>query len=151
VIIFLEQKVITRFRVPNSLVFDNETYFSSLKLSDFLLEKGIILKYSANYYPQGNGLVELTNKNTIYILKRTMVDHQRNWHNAISNALWVDCVTPKAAIGNSPYFLVYGKEVGLPSKYFPSSPATPSAIPRKRVPYHSTIHQYPAKFRRETH
>jgi hypothetical protein len=65
VISFLEQNIITRFGVPNSLMFDNETYFSSLKLSQFALEKGIILKYSANYYPQGNGLAKSTNKNII--------------------------------------------------------------------------------------
>jgi hypothetical protein len=121
VINFLEQYIITRFGVPNSLVFDNTTYFSSLKLSEFSLEKGIILKYSTNYYPQGNGLVESTNKNLIWILKRTIVDHQRNWHNALSNSLWDDRVTPKASIGTSPYFLVYGKEVILPSNiYLPS-------------------------------
>jgi hypothetical protein len=51
VINFLEQHIITRFGIPNSLVFDNATYFSSLKLSEYALEKGIILKYSANYYP----------------------------------------------------------------------------------------------------
>jgi hypothetical protein len=56
VINFLEQHIIMRFGIPNSLVFDNATYFSSLKLSEYALEKGIILKYSANYYPQENGL-----------------------------------------------------------------------------------------------
>jgi transposase InsO family protein len=85
VINFLEQHIITRFGIPNSLVFDNATYFSSLKLSEYALEKGIILKYSSNYYPQGNGLAESTNKNIICILKRTVVDHQRNWHNALQN------------------------------------------------------------------
>jgi len=30
---FLKQNIITRFRVPISLVFDNATYFSYLKLS----------------------------------------------------------------------------------------------------------------------
>jgi hypothetical protein len=69
VINFLEQYIITRFGVPNSLVFDNATYFSSLKLSYFSLEKGITLEYSANYYPQGNGLAEYLNKNLIWILK----------------------------------------------------------------------------------
>jgi hypothetical protein len=69
VLSFIEKNIITRFRVPNSLVFDNATYFSSLKLSEFALEKGVILKYSANYYPQGNGLAESTNKNIICILK----------------------------------------------------------------------------------
>jgi len=87
VINFLEQHIITRFRIPNSLVFDNATYFSSLKLVEYELEKGIILKYSTNYYPQGNGLEKSTNKKNIGILRRIVVDHQNNWHNALENDL----------------------------------------------------------------
>jgi transposase InsO family protein len=65
VISFIEQFIITRFGVPNTLVFDNASYFSSIKLTEFSLEKGIKIRYSANYYPQGNGLVESTNKNLL--------------------------------------------------------------------------------------
>jgi hypothetical protein len=75
----------------------------------------------ANYYPQGNGLDESTNKNLIYILKRIVVDQQRNWHNSLPNTLWEDRVTPKSSIGTSPYFLIYGKEAILPPNiFFPS-------------------------------
>jgi hypothetical protein len=51
VINFLEQHLITRFGVPTTLVFYNATYFSSLKLIEFALDKGIILRYATNYYP----------------------------------------------------------------------------------------------------
>ena len=104
--------------MPESLIFDNATYFSSIKLTEYALEKGIKLKYSANYYPQGNGLAESSNKNMIKILKRTVANHHRDWHTALSSALWADRVTPKAAIGNSPFFLVYGKEAILPPHLF---------------------------------
>ena len=53
VINFLQQNIISRFDIPTSLVCDNETYFSSLKDYDFVLENGIVLKHSANYYPEG--------------------------------------------------------------------------------------------------
>ena len=43
-----------------------------------------------------------------------MIENQRSWHSALPNALWVDRVTPKSAIGVSPYTLVYGKEAILP-------------------------------------
>ena len=104
----------TRFGVPVSLVFDNATYFSSIKLTAFAHEKGIKLHYSANYYPQGNGLAESTNKNLIRILKKTVIENQRSWHSALPNALWADRVTPKSSIGVSLYTLVYGKESILP-------------------------------------
>lgn len=56
VIYFINQYIIATFGVPTSLVFDNATYFSSLKLYDFSLENNIVLKNSTNYYPQGIGL-----------------------------------------------------------------------------------------------
>jgi hypothetical protein len=51
VIQFLEQQLITRFGLPSVLVFDNAAYFSSIRLTEFSLDKGIIIRYSANYYP----------------------------------------------------------------------------------------------------
>jgi transposase InsO family protein len=83
-------------------------------MSEFALEKGIKLKYSASYYPQGNGLAESTNKNLIKIIKRTVSENHKNWHNALLNAIWADRVTPKTVVGNSPFFLIYGREAILP-------------------------------------
>ena len=80
VILFLEYFIITRFGVPNSLVFDNASYFSLLELTQFSLEKGIRIRYSANYHPHGNGLAESINKNLLKILKITISVHHRNWH-----------------------------------------------------------------------
>ena len=68
VISFLQNHIMTRFGVPVLLVFDNAMYFSSIKLTAFAHDNGIKLHYSANYYPQGNGLAESTNKNLIRIL-----------------------------------------------------------------------------------
>jgi hypothetical protein len=118
VISFLETHIISRFGIPESLVFDNASYFSSMDLNVFSMEKGIKLKYSASYYPQGNGLVESTNKNLIKILKRTVSENHKNWHTTLFYALWDDRVTPKTTIGNSPFFLVYGREAILPPNVF---------------------------------
>ena len=115
---FLETNIITRFGVPESLVFDNASCFSSGELTKFALEKGIRIRYLANYYPQGNGLVESTNKNLLKILKRSIAEHHRNWHIVLYQALWADWVTPKSSVGNSPFFLVYGIEAILPPNLF---------------------------------
>ena len=58
VIQFLQWNIITRFGVPNSLVFYNVAYFSSMKIVEYALEHNITLKYSFNYCLQGNGVVE---------------------------------------------------------------------------------------------
>lgn len=121
VIQFLQQNIITRFGVPSCLVFYNATYFSSLKIVEFALKHNINLKYSSNYYPQGNGVAESTNKNMLQIIKKIVAEHQRDWHNALDITLWDDRVTPRVSLGTSPYVLVYGKESILPPNiYLPS-------------------------------
>ena len=119
---FLRNHIMTRFGVPISLVFYNASYISSIKLISFANEKVIKLHYSANYYPQGNGLAESTNKNLIRILKKTIIENQRSWHLALPNAIWDDSVTPKNSLGVSAYTLVYGKEYIMPTNILlPSS------------------------------
>ena len=51
VINFLQENIMTRFGVPISLVFDNASYFSFVKIIEFSYEKGIKFFYSDNYYP----------------------------------------------------------------------------------------------------
>ena len=104
--------------MSETLVFDNASYFSSGELTEFSLEKGIRIRYSANYYPQGNGLAESTNKNLLKILKRSIAENHRNWHTVLHQDLWANRVTPKSSIDNSPFFLVYGVDVILPPNLF---------------------------------
>ena len=73
VILFLKHLILNRFGVPDFFIFYNESYFSLMKLTKFSLEKGIIIKYFANYYPRGNGVIESSNKNLIRILKKTII------------------------------------------------------------------------------
>eukprot|EP00253_Pinus_taeda_P015172 PITA_15172 len=115
IIEFIDQFIITRFGVPHALVFDNASYFSGNAMFDFAIKRGFKLKYSANYYLRGNGLAESTNKNLIKIIKRTIEQNHKTWHKSLIFALWADRITQKASIGSSPFKLVYGKEVVLPT------------------------------------
>eukprot|EP00253_Pinus_taeda_P027377 PITA_27377 len=90
-------------------------YLPSNAMFDFAIKRGFKLKYSANYYPQANGLAESINKNLIKIIKRTIEQNHKNWHKYLIFALWADRITQKASIGSSPFNLVYGKEAVLPT------------------------------------
>ena len=68
---------------------------------------------SSNYYPQGNGLAESTDKTLIQILKKTIDTNQMNWHLKLIDTLWASRMTPKDSIGMSMYTLVSGKEEKL--------------------------------------
>ena len=112
---FIDQFIISRFGVPNALFFYNASYFSGNSIFEFAIKRVFKLNYSANYYPQGNGLAESTNKNLIKIIKRTIDHNHKNQHKSLIFALWANRITQKASIGTSPFNLVYGKEAVIPA------------------------------------
>ena len=80
----------------------------------FCEQNGIFLKHSTPYDPQGNGLVESTNKNLIQSIKKLLIQNKRSWDSMLKYALWADMITTKKAIGTSPFQLVYGTDVVFP-------------------------------------
>jgi hypothetical protein len=72
IIKFLEENILTRFGVPQKLTTDNASVFRSVELLSFCSQYGITLAHAANYYPQGNGLAESSNKNLIRIIRKTV-------------------------------------------------------------------------------
>jgi hypothetical protein len=76
VIDFLEERIITKFRCPLSIVTNNAKYFSSLKIFEFFMRHGIVQKHSSNYYPQVNIQDESTNKKLMRIIRRMVGDNK---------------------------------------------------------------------------
>jgi transposase InsO family protein len=74
---FLEERIITRFGVPSKITTNNAKAFSSLALAEFCLKYGIVLSHSSNYYPQGNGLAESSNKNLMNIIKKVVGENKK--------------------------------------------------------------------------
>ena len=75
----------------------------------------ITLGQSAAYYPQGNGLVESSNKSLVNIIMKLLEENKKTWNKRLVNALWADRLTTKKSIGTSSYQLVYGMDVVFPS------------------------------------
>ncbi|XP_059076652.1 uncharacterized protein LOC131875932 [Cryptomeria japonica] len=74
----------------------------------FCYEHQITLSHSSDYFPQGNGLAESSNKNLIVIMKKLVDESAQIWHKKVYEALWADKTMPKRAIGMEPFELVYG-------------------------------------------
>ena len=83
-------------------------------MSYFCLKYGIILSHASDYYPQGNGQAESSNKNLMTIVKIIVGENKRSWDSKIKHALWAAIITKKATRGKSPFELVYGLEARLP-------------------------------------
>jgi transposase InsO family protein len=90
VVEFIEHNILSHFGTPAKILIDNGSYF----MFDVMLHLGVTyniqLFLSSTYYPQGNGLVESTNKILIQMLKRMIKDNTHDWHTKLNFALWVD-------------------------------------------------------------
>ena len=85
---FVWKNIVTRFRVPDSLISDNELQFDSKVFHAFCSDLGIKNRYSTPAYPQSNGQVEATNKTIVNGLKKRLDDAKGRWAKELSNVLW---------------------------------------------------------------
>eukprot|EP00253_Pinus_taeda_P013610 PITA_13610 len=90
---FLTENIFTRFGCPHKLVTNNATAFREKELVDMCDLMGIKLMHSTSYYPQGNGLVESSNKSLIRIIKKLLEDNKRSWDSKLKFSLWADRLT----------------------------------------------------------
>ena len=111
IINFIQENILSRFGCPKKLLTDNAKAFKSKAMVTFCEQNGIVLKHSILYYPQGNGLAESTNKNSIQSIRKLLSQNKRSWDSMLKYALWEDRITTKKEIGSSPFQLVYGTDV----------------------------------------
>jgi transposase InsO family protein len=115
IIQFLENNIFSRFGCPRRIMTDNATTFKSKRMIKFCEDYNIMLSHSTSYYPQGNGLVESSNKILIRIIKKLLQENKKAWHKKLIFSLWEDIISLKKSIGTSPFQLVYGTEVVFPT------------------------------------
>eukprot|EP00253_Pinus_taeda_P007665 PITA_07665 len=120
IISFIENNILSCFGFPNKLIIDNATAFKSKRMVYFCHKYHIILVHLTAYHPQGNGLVESSNKSLVNIIKKLLEINKKSWHKRLVNVLWADRVSQNKSIGTSPFELVYAVDI-----VFPSSLAAP--------------------------
>ena len=76
---FVWKNIVTRFRVPNSLVSDNGLQFDSKVFRAFCNDLSIKNKYSTPTYPQRNGQAKAVNKTILKGLKRRLDGVKGRW------------------------------------------------------------------------
>eukprot|EP00253_Pinus_taeda_P032804 PITA_32804 len=100
-------------------------YFPLPFIDQFIsnLVQGVMEQYniryqkSTPYHLQANGQVESTNKVIESILTKTANMHRKDWDERLPKAFWAYRNTWRNSTRNSPYELVYGKQVLLPIEF----------------------------------
>ncbi|XP_016199528.1 uncharacterized protein LOC107640527 [Arachis ipaensis] len=84
---FMWRQVVTRFRIPESVISDNGTQFTDKKFKEFLLGLGIKQKFSSVEHPQSNGQVEAANKFILKGLKKQLEGKKGSWVDKLASVL----------------------------------------------------------------
>jgi transposase InsO family protein len=83
VISFVQEHIIYRFGVPQTLTTDQGPSFMSHQFREFVESIKIKLWNSSPYCVQANGQAEASNKALIKIIKKRIKDSLRRWHEKI--------------------------------------------------------------------
>ena len=112
--------------MPNRIITDNGTQFTSELFGDYCEDMGIKLCFASPAHPRSNGQVERANAEILKGLKtktfNILKKHGDSWIEELPAVLWANRTTPSRATGETPFFLVYGAEAVLPSELTLRSP-----------------------------
>ncbi|XP_025823723.1 uncharacterized protein LOC112899463 [Panicum hallii] len=87
---------------------------------DYYEDMGIKLCFASMAHPRSNGQVKRAKAEILNGLKTRTYDelkkHCTGWIDELLAVVWANRTTPSHAIGETPFFLVYGAEAVLPAE-----------------------------------
>ena len=113
---FVWRNIVTRFRVPESLVSNNGLQFDSKAFRKFCSNLGIKNKYFTPAYPQSNSQVEAINKAIVNGLKRRLEGTKGRWVEELPNILWAYWTTLRRSMGETSFSITYGMKMVILAK-----------------------------------
>ncbi|KAK2443828.1 protein NYNRIN [Trifolium repens] len=118
VINFIQNHIIYRFGIPETITTDQGSVFTGRKMQEFAQKIGFRLLTSTPYYAQANGQVEAANKIIINLIKKHIAQKPRNWHKTLDQVLWACRNSPKESTNTTPFRLTYGHDAVLPVEIY---------------------------------
>ena len=115
------KNILTRFRVPETLISDNRLQFDSKAFRKYYYDLGIKNRCSTPAYLRSNGQAEATNKTIVNELKKRLENAKRKWAEELPNVLWAYRTTPRRSTSEIPFSMTYETmavipmEISLPS------------------------------------
>ena len=118
--------LVCRFGVPNRVITDNGTQFTSRAFMQYIQSLGIKVSFASVAHPRSNGQVERMNAEVLRGLKTRTFDKLRKsgrrWIDELPVVLWSLSTTQNQSTGQTPFTLVYGAKAVLPTELIYGSP-----------------------------
>jgi transposase InsO family protein len=113
------ESIVYRYGVPNNIITDNGTNFTSSEFQEFAKELSIKIKYASVAHPKSNGQVEKANGLVCAGLKKRLIRPLKcaagAWVDELPSVLWSLRTTPNSSTGYTPFFLLFGADAVLPT------------------------------------
>lgn len=106
-------QILLRHGVPLKLLTDCGANFLSRLMKSIYEYFGIRKLSTTPYHPEGNGLVERFNRTLTEMISHYTQD-QRDWDEIVPYVIFAYRNAPQESTGESPFFLMYGRDATLP-------------------------------------
>ncbi|PJE77806.1 hypothetical protein CI610_03263 [invertebrate metagenome] len=105
---------VVHYGLPKRIHSDRGPNFESQLLKDLCKVTGVAKSHTTPYHPMGNGLCERFNRTLISMLRTLENDQKKDWKTHISSLVHAYNCTRHETTGQSPYFLMFGRNPRLP-------------------------------------
>jgi transposase InsO family protein len=120
------KSIIHRFGIPNRIITNNESQFTSSAFQGYCEDLGTKICYASIAHPKSNVQVKRVNAEILKGLKMCTYDylkkHDAKWIDELPCALWANRTSSSRVMGETPFFSVYGAEVVIPPELTMVSP-----------------------------
>ena len=111
----LVTKIIPQHGVLSELLSDRGSAFLFSLMFEVYRLMGIKKLNTTAYYPQTDGLVERFNRKLSDMLAKTVDAGGKNWDDCLPYVHFAYRASPQESTGESPFFLLYGRDPQLPT------------------------------------
>lgn len=124
----LVEEIVARHGVPEQLLSDRGQNFLSELVSAVCELLGIEKLNTSGYHPQTDGMVEKLNSTIINMLSKCVEKHGRVWDKQLPYVMLAYRVAVQESTQESPFFLLYGRDLRTPTETALSQPRTPYQV-----------------------
>jgi transposase InsO family protein len=112
--------LVCRFGVPNRIITDNGSQFTSGLFQEYCASAGIKICFTSIAYPRSNVQAECANTEVLKGLRTRSFNAKleacgNKWLDNLQSILWYIRTTATKPTGETPFFLVYGTDAVLPT------------------------------------
>ena len=108
------KEIVSRHGAPRVLLSDRGSNFLSSLFREVCFLMNTEKIFTSGYRPQTNGLVERFNGTLAQSLSMYVSSDQKDWDQHLNSVLFAYRVSPSEVTGESPFYMLYGREPLLP-------------------------------------